>query len=54
MTIFKKKKSLIGWMIEGMADTILIFKGKKKPFGNIHKPEYYNAKKVRITIEEIK
>ena len=49
----KKKRKVIGWIMEGCADTLTIFIGKKKPFGNIHPPEYYNAKKCRITIEEI-
>ena len=43
-----KKKILIGWMIEGIADTIVFFKGAEEPFEN------HDAKKVRITIEAVK
>ena len=47
----RKKKSLVCWIVEGTARTLIIYKGARKPFGNIHPPEYHGAKKARITIE---
>ena len=46
-----KKKSLVGWVINGVANTLIFYKGKRKPFGDICPPEHYGAKKVRIIIE---